>query len=153
IQRDTIQTAKLVASLDQVSGGRFLFGIGGGWNQEEIENHGTVFGTRMKKMREQIEAMKAIWTETKPEYHGELVEFDTLILRSGWGDFCACGGRPRFRRLIEPHCQRDPTAFRVDLQYFDTDDIARLRNFAWVLDVSIGHRGDVHQTVLVDPTS
>ena len=79
IQRDTIQTAKLVASLDQVSGGRFLFGIGGGWNQEEIENHGTVFATRMKKMREQIEAMKAIWTETKPEYHGELVNFDTIM--------------------------------------------------------------------------
>jgi probable F420-dependent oxidoreductase len=79
IQRDTIQTAKLVASLDQVSRGRFLFGIGGGWNQEEIENHGTVFTTRMKKMREQIEAMKAIWTETKPEYHGELVDFDTIM--------------------------------------------------------------------------
>jgi probable F420-dependent oxidoreductase len=79
IQRDTIQTAKLVASLDQVSGGRFLFGIGGGWNQEEIENHGTVFRTRMKKMREQIEAMKAIWTDTKPEYHGELVDFGTMM--------------------------------------------------------------------------
>src|SRR6516164_816128 len=79
IQRDTIQTAKLVASLDQVSGGRFLFGIGGGWNQEEIENHGTVFATRMKQMREQIEAMKATWTETKPEYHGELVEFGTIM--------------------------------------------------------------------------
>ena len=63
IQRDTIQTAKLVASIDQVSGGRFLFGIGGGWNAEEIENHGTVFTTRMQKMREQIEAMKEIWTK------------------------------------------------------------------------------------------
>src|SRR5439155_24496420 len=79
IQRDTIQTAKLVASLDQVSGGRFLFGIGGGWNQEEIENHGTVFATRMQKMREQVEAMKAIWTATKPEYRGELVEFGTMM--------------------------------------------------------------------------
>jgi probable F420-dependent oxidoreductase len=79
IQRDTIQTAKLVASIDQVSGGRFLFGIGGGWNQEEIENHGTVFATRMKKMREQIEAMKAIWTQSKPEYHGEIVNFDTMM--------------------------------------------------------------------------
>ena len=79
IQRDTIQTAKLVASIDQVSGGRFLFGIGGGWNQEEIENHGTVFVTRMRKMREQIEAMKAIWTESKPEYHGEIVDFDTMM--------------------------------------------------------------------------
>ena len=51
--------------------------------------------------------------------------------------------------FIEP--QRDPTAFRVDLQHFDTDDIARLSDFAWVLDVTIGHRGDVHQPVLVDP--
>jgi probable F420-dependent oxidoreductase len=79
IQRDTIQTAKLVASIDQVSGGRFLFGIGGGWNQEEIENHGTVFVTRMRKMREQIEAMKAIWTESKPEYHGEIVDFGPMM--------------------------------------------------------------------------
>src|SRR3954466_14971768 len=79
IQRDTIQTAKLVASLDQVSGGRFIFGIGGGWNAEEIENHGTVFATRMQKMREQIEAMKAIWTESKPEYHGEIVSFPPMM--------------------------------------------------------------------------
>src|SRR6059058_2218759 len=69
IQRDTIQTAKLVASIDQVSGGRFLFGIGGGWNREEIEGHGTAFATRFKLMRERIEAMKAIWTEAKPEYY------------------------------------------------------------------------------------
>src|SRR6266446_2419948 len=73
------------------------------------------------------------------------------VLRSRWGDFGACCGRPRFRSLIEPHCQRDPTALRVDLQHFDTDDIAGLRDLAWVLDVSIGHRGDVHQPVLVDP--
>jgi probable F420-dependent oxidoreductase len=79
IQRDTIQTAKLVASIDQVTGGRFLFGIGGGWNREEIENHATAFETRMQKMREQIEAMKAIWTENKPEYHGEIVKFHTMM--------------------------------------------------------------------------
>jgi probable F420-dependent oxidoreductase len=79
IQRDTIQTAKLVASIDQASNGRFLFGIGGGWNQEEIENHGTVFKTRMQKMREQMEAMKTIWTQSKPEYHGEIVQFDTMM--------------------------------------------------------------------------
>jgi probable F420-dependent oxidoreductase len=79
IQRDTIQTAKLVASLDQVSRGRFLFGIGGGWNQDEMEDHGTDYRTRFKKMREQVEAMKAIWTETKPEYHGELVDFPPMM--------------------------------------------------------------------------
>ncbi len=77
-QRDTIQTAKLVASLDQVSGGRFLFGVGGGWNQDEMENHGTVFATRFKRMRESIEAMKEIWTKTKAEYHGEFVDFDPI---------------------------------------------------------------------------
>src|SRR5438309_1166386 len=65
IQRDTIQTAKLVASLDQISGGRFIFGIGGGWNAEELEDHGTVYATRFKRMREQIEAMKEIWTKEK----------------------------------------------------------------------------------------
>src|SRR5690242_15907890 len=79
IQRDTIQTAKLVASLDQVSAGRFLFGIGGGWNQDEMEDHGTVYATRFKKMREQIEAMKVIWSESKSEYHGEIVDFPPMM--------------------------------------------------------------------------
>ena len=79
IQRDTIQTAKLVASIDQVSGGRFLFGIGGGWNQDEMEDHGTVFATRFKQMREQIEAMTEIWTKDKPEYHGEIVDFPPMM--------------------------------------------------------------------------
>jgi len=78
-QRDPIQTAKLVASIDQVSGGRFLFGIGNGWNQDEMENHGTVFATRHKLARERVEAMKAIWTQTRPEYHGEFVDFDPMM--------------------------------------------------------------------------
>jgi probable F420-dependent oxidoreductase len=79
IQRDTIQTAKIVASLDQVSQGRFLFGIGGGWNQDEMEDHGTVYATRFKKMREQIEGMREIWTKLKPEYHGEIVDFPPMM--------------------------------------------------------------------------
>ena len=78
-QRDPIQTAKLVASIDQVSGGRFLFGIGNGWNQDEMEDHGTVFASRHKLARERVEAMKAIWTQTKPEYHGEFVNFDPMM--------------------------------------------------------------------------
>ena len=78
-QRDPIQTAKLVASIDQVSGGRFLFGVGNGWNQDEMENHGTVFASRHKLVRERIEAMKAIWTQTKAEYHGEFVNFDPMM--------------------------------------------------------------------------
>src|ERR1700722_2703697 len=78
-QRDPIQTAKLVASIDQVSGGRFVFGIGNGWNQDEMENHGTVFASRHKLVRERIEAMKAIWTQMKPEYHGEFVNFNPMM--------------------------------------------------------------------------
>jgi probable F420-dependent oxidoreductase len=78
-QRDAIQTAKLVASIDQVSRGRFLFGGGGGWNQDEMENHGTVYATRFKRMRESIEAMKEIWTKSESEYHGEFVNFDPMI--------------------------------------------------------------------------
>lgn len=77
-QRDTIQTAKLVASIDQLSGGRFLFGIGDGWNREEMEHHGTVFETRHKLVRERIEAMKAIWAHDTAEYHGELVHFGPM---------------------------------------------------------------------------
>ena len=78
-QRDPIQTAKQVASLDQISQGRFLFGVGVGWNAEEMENHGTVFETRAKLVRERIEAMKAIWTKSKAEYHGEFVNFDPMM--------------------------------------------------------------------------
>ena len=78
-QRDPIQTAKLVASIDQISNGRFLFGVGIGWNQDEMENHGVAFDSRAKLAREKIEAMKAIWTQSKAEYHGEFVNFDPMM--------------------------------------------------------------------------
>lgn len=78
-QRDPIQTAKLVASIDQVSQGRFLFGIGNGWNQDEMENHGTEFRSRHKLARERVEAMKEIWTQSKAEYHGDYVKFDPMM--------------------------------------------------------------------------
>ncbi len=78
-QRDPIQTAKLVASIDNVSNGRFLFGVGNGWNQDEMEDHGTVYATRHKLARENIEVMKAIWTNSKAEYHGEFVNFDPMM--------------------------------------------------------------------------
>jgi probable F420-dependent oxidoreductase len=78
-QRDPIQTAKQVASIDQVSGGRFLFGVGNGWNEDEMANHGTVFASRHKLARERIEAMKEIWTKSKAEYHGEFVNFDPMM--------------------------------------------------------------------------
>jgi len=78
IQRDPIVLAKMVSSIDQLSDGRFLFGVGNGWNQDEIENHGTDFKTRHKLARERIEAMKTIWAAEEPEYHGELVSFDKM---------------------------------------------------------------------------
>ena len=78
IQRDPIHTAKSVASVDHISNGRFLFGVGAGWNREEMADHGTDFTTRFKLMRERVEAMKAIWTQDEAEYHGELVDFDPM---------------------------------------------------------------------------
>jgi probable F420-dependent oxidoreductase len=78
IQRDPIITAKEVASIDQLSGGRFLFGVGAGWNLEEMRSHGTDPKRRFSLMRERIEAMKAIWTEDEGSYHGEHVNFDRI---------------------------------------------------------------------------
>jgi probable F420-dependent oxidoreductase len=78
-QRDPIQTAKLVASLDRLSGGRFLFGVGNGWHEEEMRNHGTALATRHKLVRERVAAMKAIWTEEEAAYQGEFVAFGPMI--------------------------------------------------------------------------
>ena len=79
-QRDPIITAKSVASLDHLSGGRFIFAIGGGWNVEEMENHGAHYETRFKLLRERILAMKALWTQEQAEFHGEFVNFDPVWL-------------------------------------------------------------------------
>jgi probable F420-dependent oxidoreductase len=89
IQRDTIMTAKEVACLDQLSGGRVLFGIGSGWNADQMEHHGTVFKTRFQKMGEQVRAMKAIWTQDVAEFHGKFVNFEPI----------RCGPKP----LQQPH--------------------------------------------------
>jgi probable F420-dependent oxidoreductase len=78
VERDPITTAKEVASLDFLSNGRVLFGIGGGWNAEEMGNHGTVFKTRWRLLRERVLAMKEIWTKDEAEFHGEFVNFDPI---------------------------------------------------------------------------
>jgi probable F420-dependent oxidoreductase len=78
VERDPIITAKEVASLDLLSGGRVLFGVGAGWNREEMENHGTDFATRFQLMRQRVLAMKEIWTREEAEFHGELVDFDPI---------------------------------------------------------------------------
>jgi probable F420-dependent oxidoreductase len=78
IERDPITTAKEVASLDYLSGGRAMLGIGAGWNVEEMGNHGTDFKSRWQLLRERVEAMKAIWQHERAEYHGKLVGFDPI---------------------------------------------------------------------------
>lgn len=78
IERDPITLAKEVASIDHLSGGRLLFGIGGGWNIEEMANHGTDPHTRWGLLRESIEAMKQIWTQDEATYHGKHVNFDAI---------------------------------------------------------------------------
>lgn len=78
IERDPITLAKEVASLDMISNGRFILGIGAGWNREEMENHGANFKTRWAQVREKVLAMKAIWTQEEPEFHGEHVNFDPI---------------------------------------------------------------------------
>jgi probable F420-dependent oxidoreductase len=78
IQRDTIHTAKTVATLDHLSGGRVLFGVGGGWNKPEMENHGCTYATRFQRLEEQLQALKAIWSEEEAEFHGEYVNFDPM---------------------------------------------------------------------------
>ena len=78
IERDPITLAKEVASLDVLSEGRFVLGVGAGWNREEMENHGANYPKRWAELREKILAMKQIWTEEEAEYHGEFVQFDKL---------------------------------------------------------------------------
>ena len=78
VERDTITAAKAAATVDHLSGGRFLFGLGGGWNREEAEHHGTEWATRFKRLEEQMQAIKAIWTQDEAEFHGQFVNFDRI---------------------------------------------------------------------------
>ena len=79
VERDPIHTAKEVSTVDQLSSGRFIFGVGGGWNEEEMANHGTAFATRFKLMRERIQAMKQIWTQSTAAFDGEFVKFEPMM--------------------------------------------------------------------------
>lgn len=78
VEHDPIVLAKEISSLQNLSGGRFVFGVGAGWNKHEMRNHGTDPSTRHRLMRERVEAMKAIWTSDEAEYHGQLVDFDPI---------------------------------------------------------------------------
>ena len=107
IERDPITLAKEVATLDFLSGGRVLFGIGGGWNYEEMENHGTKPSLRWKILRERMLAMKEIWTKDEAEFHGEFVNFDPIWqwpkpVQKPHPPILVGGGGPRtLQRVIE----------------------------------------------------
>jgi probable F420-dependent oxidoreductase len=83
VERDPITTAKEVASVDRLSGGRMIFGVGGGWNLEEMRNHGTDPERRFRILRERVEACKEMWTNEEATYHGEFVDFDRVVSRPG----------------------------------------------------------------------
>jgi probable F420-dependent oxidoreductase len=107
VERDPIITAKEIATLDMISNGRFMFGIGGGWNEEEMENHGTNFRRRFRLLRERILAMKAIWTEDEAEFHGEFVDFDKIwsypkpVQKPHPPIFMGGDGATTFERVVE----------------------------------------------------
>jgi len=120
VERDPIVTAKEVATLDRLSNGRVIFGIGGGWNVEEMGNHGTDYKRRWRVLRERTLAMKEIWTEDEAEFHGEFVNFDPIwsfpkpvqkphppILMGG-------DGPTTFDRVIEFCDGWMPIGFRLD---------------------------------------
>lgn len=79
-QRDPIHTAKASASLDRLSGGRFQFGVGAGWNEDEMNNHGTALDGRFKLMREKVGAIQAMWTQTEAEFHGDLIDYEPMMM-------------------------------------------------------------------------
>ena len=109
IERDPIITAKEVASVDFLSNGRMIFGIGGGWNAEEMENHGTDFKTRWKLLRERVLAMKEIWTKDEAEFHGDFVDFDPIWsfpkpMQKPHPPILMGGDTPRARQRVVDFC-------------------------------------------------
>jgi len=130
IERDPITTAKEVASVDVLSNGRLLFGIGGGWNAEEMEHHGTVFKTRWKLLRERVLAMKEIWTKDEAEFHGELVNFDPIWswpkpLQKPHPPILMGGDTPQARQRVVDFCNGwIPIGFNPDAILSGMQDLA-----------------------------
>ena len=108
-QHHPITLAKTVATLDHLSGGRVLLGVGGGWNREECENHGVPFGKRWKYLRESVEAMKCIWTDEEASYDGEMVRFERIIshpkpVQAGGPPVIYGGATERGRERVARYC-------------------------------------------------
>jgi probable F420-dependent oxidoreductase len=132
VEHDPIVLAKRVASLDLISNGRFIFGVGAGWNAEEMENHATAFNTRYRLMHERIEAMKKIWSEDQPHYHGEFVDFDPIWsypkpVQKPWPPIFFGGHTPLARRRVAGHYDGwMPTIMPVPELLAGVDDMRRL---------------------------
>jgi len=132
VERDPIVLAKEVASLDFLSNGRAILGIGAGWNVEEMADHGTQFKTRFKLMRERIEAMKAIWQQDEAAYHGNFVNFDPIVLfpkpvQKPHPPILLGGHGPKALARVVRYCDGwMPISMRVNLG----DQIAELRELA-----------------------
>jgi probable F420-dependent oxidoreductase len=155
-ERDPIVLAKEVATLDQISNGRFLFGIGAGWNAEEMENHGTPFKRRWAVLRERIAAMKAIWTQDEATYHGEFVNFAKPVQKP-YPPIILGAATAQGRKRVAEYCDgwipidllvddlppaladlkaqakaagRDPDSIKVSIFAFETnaDQLARYRD-------------------------
>jgi probable F420-dependent oxidoreductase len=109
IEHDPIVLAKTVATLDFLSGGRLLFGIGGGWNAEEMRHHGTPFARRWSVLRQRIEAMKTIWTQEEASYDGEFVQFERIIsypkpVQKPYPPILFGGATPQGRQRVVNYC-------------------------------------------------
>ncbi|MEM7407902.1 MAG: LLM class F420-dependent oxidoreductase [Pseudomonadota bacterium] len=109
VEHDPITLAKTVATLDWLANGRLLLGVGGGWNAEEMENHGTPFDRRWKVLRERVEAMKAIWRDEEASYAGEFVNFDRIIsypkpVQPGGPPIYYGGATPMGRKRVARYC-------------------------------------------------
>ena len=132
-QRDPIVTAKAIASLDMLSGGRFELGVGGGWNVDEMENHGTRYEDRFKIVRERLLAMKALWTEEKAAFHGDFVKFDPAW---SWPKPVQTGGPPILMGGETDHTLRRVVEFcdgwfpRANAKFDPKEAVGRLRQMA-----------------------
>ncbi|WP_328408977.1 LLM class F420-dependent oxidoreductase [Nocardia sp. NBC_00403] len=134
VQRDVIHTAKEVASLDLISNGRFVFGVGAGWNREEMADHGTDPRTRGARLDEQLEAIRKIWTEDLAEYHGRFVDFDPMYawpkpVQQPHPPIFIGGGESAAQRAIRhgvgwiPAAVNDPAAIPAQVAQLDGNDL------------------------------
>ena len=109
VEHDPIVLAKKVATLDWLSGGRFILGVGAGWNAEEMENHGTTFKRRFKVLEERVKAMKEIWTQEEASFSGEFVNFEKIIsypkpVTKPHPQILFGGATPRARQRVADYC-------------------------------------------------